>query len=142
NAYCECLLPDFEKYFEKHDGDMRDGATFATPADKSNRLSPALRYDIHPSRTYRRSLDEFRRLRGKGPTRNPKSSRVRCFAILPFCLEVATCEGTVPESADRHEMAGGSSCFRRHSGSRGWRKTVGRGAEAGLHGGLQAAGGA
>ena len=61
--------PDFEKRFEKYDEDMRGGAAFQAPADKSKGLSTALRYDIHLSRTYRRSLEELRRLRSKGPKR-------------------------------------------------------------------------
>jgi hypothetical protein len=59
--------PDFEKRFEKYDEDMRGGAAFAAQVDKSKGLSTALRYDIHLSRTYRKSLEEFRRLRSKGP---------------------------------------------------------------------------
>ena len=59
--------PDFEKRFEKYDEDMRGGAAFSAVVDKSKGLSMALRYDIHLSRTYRRSLEEIRRLRSKGP---------------------------------------------------------------------------
>src|SRR2546426_3611839 len=55
--------PDFEKRFEKYDEDMRGGAAFSALADKSKGLSTALRYDIHLSRTYRRSLHELHRLR-------------------------------------------------------------------------------
>src|SRR5712691_423964 len=69
--------PDFEKRFEKYDEDMRGGAAFSALADKSKGLSTALRYDIHLSRTYRRSLQELYRLRGarlqNKPTEPPKS---------------------------------------------------------------------
>ena len=61
--------PDFEKRFEKYDEDMRGGAAFQALADKSKGSRAALRYDIHLSRTYRRSLEELRRLRSKGPKR-------------------------------------------------------------------------
>src|SRR6266849_2908864 len=69
--------PDFEKRFEKYDEDMRGGAAFSALADKSKGLSTALRYDIHLSRTYRRSLQELDRLKGAGlknkPTKPSKS---------------------------------------------------------------------
>ena len=69
--------PDFEKRFGKYDEDMRGGAAFSSLADKSRGLSTALRYDIHLSRTYRRSLQELYRLRGtrlqNEPTEPPKS---------------------------------------------------------------------
>ena len=55
--------PDFEKRFEKYDEDMRGGAAFSALSDKSKGLSTALRFDIHLSRTYRRSLQELYRLR-------------------------------------------------------------------------------
>jgi hypothetical protein len=42
---------------------MRGGLAFATQVDKSNGLATALRFDIHLSRTYRKSLDEFRLVR-------------------------------------------------------------------------------
>ncbi len=63
--------PDFEKRFEKHDDDMRGGAAFSALAEKSNGLSTALRYDIHLSRTYRRSLRELYRLRGARSQNKP-----------------------------------------------------------------------
>jgi hypothetical protein len=65
-------VPDFEKGFEKYDEDMRGGAAFSALADKSKGLSTALRYDIHVSRTYRRTLQEFYRLRGAGLRNKPK----------------------------------------------------------------------
>ena len=63
--------PDFEKRFEKYDEDMRGGAAFSALSDKSKGLSTALRYDIHLSRTYRRSLQELYRLRGAGLKNKP-----------------------------------------------------------------------
>jgi hypothetical protein len=63
--------PDFEKRFEKYDEDMRGGAAFAALTDKSKGLSTALRYDIHLSRTFRRSLEELRRVRSKGANPPP-----------------------------------------------------------------------
>src|SRR5882672_4487985 len=69
--------PDFEKRFHKYDEDMRGGAAFSALTDKSKGLSTALRYDIHLSRTFRRSLQELYRLRGtrlqNKPTEPPKS---------------------------------------------------------------------
>jgi hypothetical protein len=69
--------PDFERRFGKYDEDMRGGAAFSALADKSKGLSTALRYDIHLSRTFRRSLQELYRLRGtrlqNKPTEPPKS---------------------------------------------------------------------
>src|SRR5262249_58422022 len=74
----DAQAPDFEKRFEKYDEDMRGGAAFSALADKSGGLSTALRYDIHLSRTYRRSLQELYRLRGtrlqNEPTEPPKSA--------------------------------------------------------------------
>ena len=55
--------PDFEKRFQKYDEDTRRGVAISL-ADKSKRLSTALRHDIHLSRTYRMSLQELYRLRG------------------------------------------------------------------------------
>jgi hypothetical protein len=73
----DAQAPDFEKCFGKHDEDMRGGAAFSSLAEKSKGLSAALRYDIHLSRTYRRSLQELDRLRGtrlqNKPTEPPKS---------------------------------------------------------------------
>ena len=59
----ETAMLDIEKRFEKYDEDMRGGAAFSALADKSKGLSTALRFDIHLSRTYRRSLQELYRLR-------------------------------------------------------------------------------
>ena len=58
--------PDFEKRFEKYDEDMRGAAAFSALAEKCKGLSTALRYDIHLGRTYRGSLEQFRRLRTNG----------------------------------------------------------------------------
>jgi hypothetical protein len=73
----DAQAPDFEKRFEKYDEDMRGGSAFSALVDKSRGLSTALRYDIHLSRTYRRSLQELYRLRGtrlqNKPTEPPKS---------------------------------------------------------------------
>ena len=57
---------DFEKRFEKFDEDIRGGVAFSNLADKSRGLATALRFDVHLSRTYRRALDEIRRLRAHG----------------------------------------------------------------------------
>jgi hypothetical protein len=62
---------DFEQRFEKYDEDMRGGAAFSSLSDKSKGLSTTLRYDIHLTRTYRRSLDELRRQREQGPNPHP-----------------------------------------------------------------------
>jgi hypothetical protein len=63
--------PDFEKRFEEYDEDMRGGVAFSALADKSKGLSTALRYDIHLSRTCRRSLQDLNRLRGAGLQNKP-----------------------------------------------------------------------
>ena len=68
--------PDFEKRFEKYDEDMRGGAAFSALADKSKGLSTALSYDIHLSRTYRRSLQELYRLRAAGLKNKPPKSQL------------------------------------------------------------------
>ena len=66
--------PDFEKKFEKYDEDMRGSLAFANLAGKSSGLRTALDFDIHMTRTYRRSLEQLRRLRGGNePTEPPKS---------------------------------------------------------------------
>jgi hypothetical protein len=74
------FIPDSvpsRKRFEKYNDDMRGGAAFSAVSDKSKGLSAALRYDIHLSRTYRRSLRELYRLQGAGlqtkPTEPSKS---------------------------------------------------------------------
>ena len=74
------FIPDSvpsRKRFEKYDEDMRGGAALSALSDKSRGLAAALRYDIHLSRTYRRSLQELYRLRGAGlktkPTEPAKS---------------------------------------------------------------------
>jgi hypothetical protein len=68
--------PDFEKRFETFDEDVRGGLAFATLVDKSRGLLTAIRYGIHLSRTYRKTLDEFRLMRKlrNDPTEPPKSS--------------------------------------------------------------------
>ena len=53
---------------------MPDIAVFSAPPDKSKGLSTALRFDIHLSRTYRRSLQELYRLRGAGLKNEPTES--------------------------------------------------------------------
>ena len=73
--------PDFEKRFEQYDEDMRGGAAFSTLVDKSKGLRTALQFDIHLGRTYRRTLEQFRRQRaraakrqsGNEPTEPPKT---------------------------------------------------------------------
>jgi hypothetical protein len=59
----DAQAPDFEKRFATYDEDMRGGLAFAAQVDKSHSLATALRFDIHLSRTYRKSLDEFRLVR-------------------------------------------------------------------------------
>src|SRR5258708_23603592 len=71
----DAQAPDFEKRFEKYDEDTRGGAAFSALTDKSKGLSTSLRYDIHLSRTYRRSLQEFDRLRGVGLRNEPTKPR-------------------------------------------------------------------
>jgi hypothetical protein len=69
--------PDFKKSFEHYDEDMRRGVAFSALADKSTELSTALRYDIHMSRTYRRSSQEFHRLRGARLQNKPTEPNLR-----------------------------------------------------------------
>ena len=59
----DAQAPDFEKRFQTYDEDMRGGLAFATLVDKSRGLANTIRFDIHLSRTYRKSLDEFRLMR-------------------------------------------------------------------------------
>ena len=77
NAYSRCATaqpdtsvemdtqaPEFEKRFEEFDEDTRGAVAFSAVADNSKGLATALRADIHLTRTYRRAIDELRRLRG------------------------------------------------------------------------------
>jgi hypothetical protein len=56
--------PEFEKQYLQYDEDMRGAAAFSGVADKSKGFATALRHDIHLARTYRRSVDDLRRVRG------------------------------------------------------------------------------
>ena len=53
---------DFEKRFVKYDEDMRGGMAFQSLADKSKGIATAFRYEVHLSRVYRRSLNEFQKI--------------------------------------------------------------------------------
>jgi hypothetical protein len=72
----DAQAPDFEKRFQTYDEDMRGGLAFANLVDKSRGLATTLRFDVHLSRTYRKTLDEFRLMRKlqNDPTEPPKSS--------------------------------------------------------------------
>jgi hypothetical protein len=59
----DAQAPDFEKRFQTYDEDMRGSLAFTTLVDKSRGLANTIRFDIHLSRTYRKSLDEFRLMR-------------------------------------------------------------------------------
>jgi hypothetical protein len=61
--------PDFEKRFEEYDEDLRGSAAFAAQADKSKGLSRALRYNIHLTQTYRRSLELLYRMKRESAAR-------------------------------------------------------------------------
>ncbi len=79
----DAQAPDFEKRFATYDEDMRGGLAFATQVDKSNGLATALRFDIHLSRTYRKSLDEFRLVR-RFPSVEPVEHALACSSdVLP-----------------------------------------------------------
>jgi len=67
--------PDFEKKFEKYDEDMRGTSAFTNLSDTSRALRTAIHFDIHLSRTYRRTLEQLRRLRQSEnePTKPPKT---------------------------------------------------------------------
>jgi hypothetical protein len=56
--------PEFEKCHEQFDEDMRGVLAFLALANNSRGYDTALRTDIHLTRTYRKALDELRRLRG------------------------------------------------------------------------------
>jgi hypothetical protein len=56
--------PEFEKRYATYDEDMRGAAAFSAVADNSKGYATALRTDIHLTRTYRRAVDDLRRLRG------------------------------------------------------------------------------
>jgi hypothetical protein len=73
---------DFEKRYQTYDEDMRGGLAFANLVDKSGGLANTLRFDIHLSRTYRKSLDEFRRVR-----KFPVEHALACSSDLgpPIC---------------------------------------------------------
>ena len=75
----DAQAPDFEKRFEKYDEDMRGTSAFTNLADNSRGLRTAIHFDIHFSRTYRRTLEQLRRLRAERqsenkPTEPPKTS--------------------------------------------------------------------
>ena len=97
----DAQAPDFEKRFATYDEDMRGGLAFATQVDKSNGLATALRFDIHLSRTYRKSLDEFRLVR-RFPSVEPT---IACSPdILPAKPEMTPpiCENCGIEPENQH----------------------------------------
>jgi hypothetical protein len=55
---------EFEKRYLTFDEDMRGAAAFSAVADNSKGYATALRHDIHLTRTYRKAIDDLRRLRG------------------------------------------------------------------------------
>jgi hypothetical protein len=58
----------FAKRFTKHDEDMRGSSAFASLADAGKGFSTALRYEVHLSRVYRRTLSEYQNLtKGRTP---------------------------------------------------------------------------
>jgi hypothetical protein len=59
----EAQSDDFGKRFLISDEDMRGGLAFTSLVDKSKGISTILRYDIHLTRTYRKSLDALHTLR-------------------------------------------------------------------------------
>ena len=56
--------PEFEKRFEEFDEDTRGAVAFSSIADKSKGMATAHRSDVHFTRTYRRAIDDLRRIRG------------------------------------------------------------------------------
>src|SRR4029077_17514010 len=56
--------PDFQKRYATYDEDMRGAAAFSAIVDGSKGYITALRTDIHLTRTYRRAVEDLRRLRG------------------------------------------------------------------------------
>jgi hypothetical protein len=84
---------DFEKRFQTYDEDMRGGLAFATLVDKSRGLANTIRFDIHLSRTYRKSLDEFRLMRKFSPVEHA----LACSSdLLPHIGENCENEPTEP----------------------------------------------
>jgi hypothetical protein len=55
---------EFEKRYQIYDEDIRGAAAFSAVADNSKGYATALRHDIHLTRTYRKAIDDLRRLRG------------------------------------------------------------------------------
>ena len=70
----EAQSDDFGKRFLISDEDMRGGLAFSSLVDKSKGISTILRYDIHLTRTYRKTLDALHILRRlqNDPTEPPK----------------------------------------------------------------------
>jgi hypothetical protein len=56
--------PEFEKRYQTYDEYMRGAAAFSAIVDNSKGYVTALRTDIHLTRTYRRAVEDLRRLRG------------------------------------------------------------------------------
>jgi hypothetical protein len=55
--------PEFDKRFEESDEDTRGAVAFSAIADKSKGYATAFRADVHLTRTYRKAVEELRRLR-------------------------------------------------------------------------------
>ena len=64
---------DFEKKFETFDEDMRGADAFSKLSNRSGALTATLQFDKHFGRTFRRTLDQLRRLQsGNEPAEPPK----------------------------------------------------------------------
>jgi len=62
--------PEFEKRFEEFDEDTRGAVAFSSIAENSKGMAAAHRADVHLTRTYRRAVDDLRRMRGGQILRN------------------------------------------------------------------------
>jgi len=58
----DAQAPDFEKRFMTRDEDMRGSLAWAALADAGKGFGTALRYEVHLSRIYRRSLAELQKI--------------------------------------------------------------------------------
>jgi hypothetical protein len=98
--------PEFEKRYATYDEDMRGAAAFSAVADSSKGYATALSTNIRLTRTYRRAVDDLRRLRGgnilnenKISQNEPESTDVSPLDATEASPEIST-EPEEPETSE------------------------------------------
>jgi hypothetical protein len=93
--------PEYEKRYEIFDEDMRGAAAFSSVADNSSGYATALRTDAHLSRTFRRAIEELRRLRGGNIV--PETPRLQIEPTSPNLTTLNTTSPTTEISTEPKE---------------------------------------